>query len=196
MSREEELAKAREAMRSVQPTPPEPYKENTEMSNNSIPAQQPMQQPMQQPAQSNNNITVLDFLNAANAPKFVDKNWASKGKTVQIKKFTKGDLDKISSPLLRKTMRLDLNAAAGKGQQAMNMDVSMDVFTEMEKIMVEIALSSYLDGKNKPVISREYIDNVMTDEDFKELVGIIREVNPKAMMATLDTPEETEATKK
>jgi len=195
MNRTEELARAREMMQQSTITAPEPYQEETNMSENSIPNMQPtMNQPQAQPS-NGGAMTVMDFMSLASSNKFVDKLWESKGKTVQIKKFTKGDLDRISSPLLRKTMKLDLNTAGQKEQQ-MNLDISMDIFSEMEKIMVEIGLSAYKDNRGQPVITRSYIDDVMTDEDFKELVGLVKEVNPKAMIASAQTSQELEATKK
>jgi hypothetical protein len=195
-NRDEELAKARAQMNQTPLQPPRPFEE--EPVSNSIPNQPQMQSP-----QNMNNggvadaMTVVDFLNAANAPQYVDKYWASKGKKVQIKKFKKGDLDKISAPLMSKTMKLDLNAAAaGSKNQTMNLDLSMGVFNEMEKIMVELGMSAYKDGRGQPVINREYIDNVMPEDDFKELSDLIREVNPKALMGGATMAQDTEDTKK
>ena len=198
MNRNDELTRAREQMRQAEPKKPEPYQEETDMSENSTPMA-PMTPNM--PTQENNTtmtggaMTIMDFMDLANSSKFVDKLWKSKGKTVQIRKFTKGDLDKISAPLLRKTMKLDLNTA-GKKDQQMNLDISMDIFGEMEKIMVEIGLSSYKDSRGACVINRTYIDDVMTDEDFKELVELVKEVNPKAMIATAEANEEIAEAKK
>ena len=197
MSRTEELARAREQMNTAAVNAPEPYEEETNMSDNSIPRPPVTTQVPSQTSDSTSGgaMTIMDFMDLANSSKFVDKLWTSKGKTVQIKKFTKGDLDKISAPLLRKTMKLDLNTAGKKNQQ-MNLDISMDIFGEMEKIMLEIGLSAYQNDRGQAVINRTYIDDVMTDEDFKEIIAIVKEVNPKAMIATADTGEEIEATKK
>jgi len=197
-----DLEKAREEMRNATPQAPRPYQEDTTiMSNDQVPTM-PTMQPIAQPQQPQNvnaaeAMTVADFLSAANSPMFVDKLWESKGKKVQIKKFKKGDLDKISAPLLSKTMKLDLNSAASGGKaQEMNLDISMSVFSDMEKIMVELGMSAYKDGRGQAVINRDYIDNVMPEDDFKELSALIREVNPKALMGNIDAVKDTEATKK
>ena len=77
-NRDEELAKARAQMNQTPLQPPRPFEE--EPMSNSIPNQPQMQSP-----QNMNNggvadaMTVVDFLNAANAPQYVDKYWASKG---------------------------------------------------------------------------------------------------------------------
>lgn len=201
MNRTDELARAREEMKKAKITAPEPYIEETDMTDHSsIPVQPHTHEQQHEPQQhasatSSGAMTVLDFMNLASASKYVDKLWESKGKTVQIKKFTKGDLDKISAPLLKKTMKLDLNTA-GQREQQMNLDISMDIFSEMEKIMLEIGLSAYKDNRNQPVITRGYIDDVMTDEDFKDLVALVKEVNPKAMAASVEASKETEEAKK
>lgn len=205
-NRTEDFEKAKAQMRSAQRTSPEAVEEEQEGAP-AAPARFVAPQAQGVPANtmmengtnnmsniSSGEVTVVDFLQAASQPKFIEKVWASKGKTLKIKKFTKGELDRISSPLFKRTMKLDL-AKMGAAGGAMNVDISMDLFMEMEKILVEIGMSYYTHN-NQPVITREYIDNVMTDDDFKELSALVKEVNPKALMAGVEGQQEVADAKK
>lgn len=204
-NRSEDFEKAKAQMRSAARTSPEAVEEEETVGTaTGAPARFVAPQAQGMPANnmvdnganamSSGEVTVVDFLQAASQPKFIDKVWASKGKTIKIKKFTKGELDRISSPLFKRTMKLDL-AKMGAAGGSMNVDISMDLFMEMEKILVEIGMSYYVHN-NQPVITREYIDNVMTDEDFKELSALVKEVNPKALMAGVEGQQEVADAKK
>lgn len=142
-------------------------------------------------------VTVLDFMQATKTIQYVDMPWPSKKKTVKIKKFCKGELDKISSPFFSKTLKLDLTQLGGKqgGATPMNFDVSMELFAEMEKNMVELGMSFYKDNKGNQIITRHYIDNFMSSEDFQELSGIIQKVNPNALMTSVKQQEQTQEVK-
>jgi hypothetical protein len=199
-NRNEEFEKARLQMQNAQRGAPQPVEDEVAVPASPArfvaPGASP--QPVSQVADASSagEMTVVDFLQAASQSKFVDKVWASKGKRVKIKKFTKGELDRISSPLFKRTMKLDLSKMGGGKDSAMNVDISMDLFMEMEKILVEVGMSYYTDNRGQQVITREYIDNVMTDEDFKELATIIKEVNPKALVAGIESQQEVAETKK
>lgn len=102
---------------------------------------------------------------------------------MKIKKFTKGDNDRVSSPLMKKSVSVEISDEDEATKAKPRLDISMETFIEMEKIMVELGLS-YYQKDNKQLIDRAYIDKVLTGEEFKELAGLIREVNPEAISAT------------
>lgn len=134
-------------------------------------------------------MTVNDFLSTANREPFVDVPWKAKGKMLKIKKFTKGDLDVIAAPLMKKTISVKMEQ--GEKAQLPTLDVSMEIFGKMEKKTVEIGMSYYKkDGV--AVIDEAYIDKVMTDDVFKELSAIIQEVNPNALISSAKTVEDNE----
>ena len=205
VNRNEELDRARAQMQNAGRSAPQPVEDDS-----SAPSAQPsapprfVSQPSQEMAPSNNSqdmsageMSVLDFMQAAAQPKFADKFWASKGKKIKVKKFSKGELDRISSPLFKRTMKLDLSKMGNsKDAGSMNVDISMDLFMEMEKLLVEIGMCYYVDNRNQPVITREYIDTSMTDDDFKELSALIKEVNPKALVAGMESQQEIADAKK
>jgi len=128
-------------------------------------------------------MTVDDFLAATKREAFVSKMWTSKNRVLKIKKFTKGDNDRVSSPLMKKSVSVEISDEEGEKKSKPKLDISMETFIEMEKIMVELGLS-YYQKDGKALIDRAYIDKVLTGEEFKELVDIIKEVNPEAISAT------------
>lgn len=196
-NRSEEFDRARAQMHNANRTAPEPVEDNNALSGNPprfvappSEVQSTTQQTNNQADVSGGEMSVLDFMQAASQPKFTDKLWVSKGKKIKVKKFTKGELDRISAPLFKRTMKLDL-AKMGNSKEgnSMNVDISMDLFMEMEKLLVEIGMCHYVDNRGNSVINRDYIDNVMTDDDFKELSVLIKEVNPRALMAGMESQE-------
>jgi len=137
-------------------------------------------------------ITVTDFLETAKRDAYVLKEWKEKNKKIKIKKFTKGDLDRVSSPLMKKTISVKMEV--DQKNQTPTLDISMETFGLMEKIMVEVGLS-YYQSENQPVITMAYIDKVMTDDVFKELSALVLEVNPNAMAASAKTAKDGEGLK-
>lgn len=135
-------------------------------------------------------MTIDDFMSAANRDPFVVKEWKTKGKIIRVKKFCKGELDRISSPLLSRSVSLDVAGGDKKGGgMPTKLEISLETFLEMEKIMVELGMSYYKDQNGKPIINRVYIDKVMSDNEFKELSAIIQEVNPNALQASAKREE-------
>jgi hypothetical protein len=128
-------------------------------------------------------MSVDDFLAATKREHYVSKLWKSKNRILKVKKFTKGDNDRVSSPLMKKSVSVEISDEDEATKAKPRLDISMETFIEMEKIMVELGLS-YYQKDNKPLIDRAYIDKVLTGEEFKELADLIREVNPEAISAT------------
>lgn len=137
-------------------------------------------------------MTVNDFLSAPTArQQYVDKLWKSKNRIIKIKKFTKGETDRISSPLMQKSVAIEISDDKDtKNKKTPKLDVSMETFIEMEKIMVELGMSYYKQN-GKQVIDRAYIDKVLVEDEFKELSALVQEVNPNAMSATATSKNES-----
>lgn len=202
------LEKARAQMRTAQVSAPEEMPDIPEeqmqttaprpISSGHQVASQPVERPETgSDALNGGEVTVMDFMQATRAVQFVDQLWPSKGKVIKVKKFSKGELDKISAPFFQKTLKLDLTQFGGNqgNNVPMNFDLSMALFSEMEKVMVELGLSFYKDSRGEPVINRNYIDNFMSSEDFQELSTIVQRVNPNALMTSVRQQERVNETK-
>jgi hypothetical protein len=200
MNQNNDLEKARAQMRNAQVTPPEELPEDQPRMPQG-PATSHQSEMVEEDSMSNiptgGEVTVMDFMQATRSIHYIDMPWPSKGKTVKIKKFCKGELDKISAPFFQKTLKLDLTQFGGQGGKStpMNFDISMELFGEMEKNMVELGLSFYKDNKGNPIINRKYIDEFMSSEDYQELSGIIQKVNPSALMTNVKQQEQVQEVK-
>ena len=100
-------------------------------------------------------------INFVNTVEYVEKEWLSKGVTVQVKKLTQADFNKISAPLLRRSPT--------------SVPV-MDICSEMQKMFVEIGLSAYKEN-GRSVIDRAFVDQ-MAEQDFRDVFDLVQEVNP------------------
>jgi hypothetical protein len=183
----DEVERARMAMNGAKGSLPEEYKEKNSSSELSAEERAELNSPVASVGSFSNGeaveMTVDDFLAATKRDHYVSKTWESKKRIVKIKKFTKGDNDRVSSPLMKKTVAIEISDDKDPSKSKPKLDVSMETFTEMEKIMVEVGLS-YYQKDNRPLIDRAYIDKVLTADEFKELVTLVQEVNPEAMAAS------------